>query len=853
MPLPGPQTLAYISEADELFFGGRAGAGKMLYINSMIPTPSGFRVLADLRPGDLILGRDGKPYAILGESPDTLAGGYRFTFDDGSEIISNDDHKWLTFTAQELSLLSVTEEKRAKRRESRPSRSLLGVAGGQGKDFTPEHRQHLSQSITERNKQNRRAKPTPEGGIRTTAEIVATLRTARGRTNHAIPVCDPVELPHKSLPLDPYVLGVWLGDGSSASGDITSMDDEVRNQVIAAGFPVKRTDKKSNNRASTTSHVGLRAALRSMGLLKNKHVPHDYLWASKEQRLALLQGLMDTDGGCEPNGGVSFTNTNKGLTEAVAHLARSLGHKAAVREGVAKLNGRVIGPKWSVSFSAKMPVFRLTRKIERIRYASRRTTRFRYVVKAERVEPMVMKCLCVASSDHLYLAGEHFIPTHNSDVILGLGLTRHRKSLILRREATQLQEISSRLRDLLWPNDRFRSSGYGGICTTSDGRTIELAGCEHETDKQKYKGRAHDLKAWDEVVDFPESVYTFVNGWNRTTIRGQRCRVVAASNPPTTAEGEWVIRRWRAWLDPHCPNRAAPGELRWYTTIGDKEEEFAGPAPVVFDGETYYPRSRTFIPGDMIDLLKATGYQNTLATLPEPLRSIYLKGDFGAAKQDDRWQLIPSAWVELSQKRWAKRKPPYTPLEALGVDVAMEGKDSTCIAPRYGLTIGPLVKRKGRDTPDGASVCDLIIKAGGGKEGVATNVDAIGIGKSAYDTAVLLGLKGVNPIVVSEGTNWKDPKVPAIKFGNLRAAMMWKVRALLDPEGGDDDTRLALPPDAELAADLCAPHYRMAVSGLYVESKDDIRKRIGRSTDAGDSVGLACWERAPVSFSVVTL
>ncbi len=439
-----------------------------------------------------------------------------------------------------------------------------------------------------------------------------------------------------------------------------------------------------------------------------------------------------------------------------------------------------------------------------------------------------------------------------TDLLLGLGLTAHRKSLILRRESTQLQEISSRLRDLIGPLDRFRSVGYGAVCQTWDKRILELNGCEHETDKQKYKGRAHDLKAWDEVVDFPESVYTFVNGWNRTTIKGQRCRVVCASNPPTTAEGEWVNRRWRAWLDPHSTNRAAPGELRFYTTIGDKEEEFPTGAPVEYDGTTYNPRSRTFIPADMIDLLKATGYQNTLATLPEPLRSIYLKGDFGASKQDDRWQLIPSAWVDLAQKRWERRKN-RGPLSALGVDVAMEGKDSTCLAPRYGLTIGELVKRKGKDTPDGASICDLILKAGGGVEHVPTNIDTIGIGKSAYDSAILLGYKGIYAIVVSESTNWKDPRVPAIRFGNLRAAMMWKVRSLLDPEGGDDDCRLALPPDRELAADLCAPHYRMAVSGLFVESKDDIRKRIGRSTDAADSVGLACWEKAQLTFRTLVL
>lgn len=453
----------------------------------------------------------------------------------------------------------------------------------------------------------------------------------------------------------------------------------------------------------------------------------------------------------------------------------------------------------------------------------------------------------LSPADELFFGGK--AGAGKSDLLLGLGLTQHRKTLILRREATQLQEITSRLREVLKDGDKFRGSGYGGVCTTHDGRTIELSGCEHETDKQKYKGRAHDLKAWDEVVDFPESVYLFVNGWNRTTAKGQRCRVVCASNPPTTAEGEWVIKRWRAWLDTSYPSRAAPGELRWYTTIGEKEEEFPDATPVRHDGTTYYPRSRTFIPGDMIELLKATGYANTLATLPEPLRSIYLKGDFGAAKQDDRWQLIPSRWVELAQQRWRERiKGNLGPLDCLGVDVARGGKDVTCIAPRHGATIGKLHKSPGKDTIDGASACAMIVAAGGMKESVRKNIDVIGVGASVYDSAKLLEIPSLTPVVVSQASTWRDPKVPTIRFVNLRAAMMWKVRTLLDPEG-DEGTRLAIPPDdRELAADLCAPRYTMRVNGIQVESKEDIFERIGRSTDAGDSVGLACWEPAQAFF-----
>jgi hypothetical protein len=452
----------------------------------------------------------------------------------------------------------------------------------------------------------------------------------------------------------------------------------------------------------------------------------------------------------------------------------------------------------------------------------------------------------LSDADELFFGGK--AGAGKSDLLIGLGLTAHRKSLFLRRQATQLQEVSSRVQEILRPGDKYKHVGHGGLLTTSDGRTIEFTGCDNEKDKQKFKGRAHDAKLWDEVVDFPESVYTFVNGWNRTTVPGQRCRVVCASNPPTTAEGEWVIRRWRAWLDPQAGNRAGPGELRWYTTLGESEEEVPGPAPVTSGGATYHPRSRTFIPGDMIDVLVATGYANTLATLPEPLRSIYLKGDFGAAKQDARWQLVPTRWVEQANDRWAERYKARGPLAAVGVDPSMGGQDKAALAPRYGppdpekgATIGPLVRKPGKEIREGADLVPLILAAGGGVKGVATNVDAIGIGKTVVDAAKLLSLSGVVPVIVSNASHWRDLRLPRMKFLNLRAAMMWRVRSLLDPEGGPPETRLALPPDQELKADLTAPLYAVAVGGLKVESKEDIHKRLGRSTDAGDAVALACW------------
>jgi hypothetical protein len=439
-----------------------------------------------------------------------------------------------------------------------------------------------------------------------------------------------------------------------------------------------------------------------------------------------------------------------------------------------------------------------------------------------------------------------------TQLLIGLALTAHRDSLLLRRRAVDTKSLSKSIRALTYGS--WKSYGSGGELRTPDGRTVEVGGCEHEDDREKYQGHPHDGLFFDELPQFSESQYTFIIGWNRPLDPrrhpDQRCRVVGAGNPPTDPEGEWVLRRWRAWLDPTAGEMARGGDLRWYTTIAGEEVECADGRPLTHDGIIYVPRSRTFIPArleDNPDLMR-TGYAATLEAMPEPLRSMLRFGDMAASRVDDRWQLVPTRWVVEAHRRWAERRGDRGPLTRLGVDVAMQGADWTILAPLHGVTVGDLVKRRGKDTPDGQSVVALMIAAGAA--GVETNIDAIGVGKSAYDLARASGLDTVRAVVVSQSTTYADPKVRGIKFSNVRAAMMWNVRRLLDPEGGPPETRLALPPDRELLADLTAPRYCVRVSGIAVESKDDVRDRIGRSTDAGDAVALACWDRGGPAIAV---
>jgi len=420
-----------------------------------------------------------------------------------------------------------------------------------------------------------------------------------------------------------------------------------------------------------------------------------------------------------------------------------------------------------------------------------------------------------------------------SDLLLGLAGNAHQKSLILRRESTQLQELILRSHELFGDVGRFN----GALDTWRlPGRMIEMAGCKLEQSKQKWKGRAHDLKAFDELSDFTETQYLFITAWNRTTVEGQRCRIVGAGNPPTTAEGEWVIKRWAPWLDESHGNKAEPGELLWYAMVDGEEVEREDGRPFVWKKEVIRPKSRTFLPAFVQDnpYLMATGYVTTLQGLPEPMRSQLLFGDFSVGREDDAWQVIPTAWVKAAMNRWTpegKRER----LSEVGVDIAHGGPAKTVLAKRYGTWFAPLEKYDGKTTDTGMKAAALIQQAIREFPQALVCIDAIGVGASAYDACRELRLHRAMAVISSAKTPATD-RTGVLQFVNMRAFAYWALRDLLDPEKGQD---LALPPDPELLSDLTAPRWSMTMHGIKVEPKEDIVKRLGRSPDCADALVLS--------------
>lgn len=333
---------------------------KALDVNTPIPTPNGFKLLKDIQIGDVVYGGNGCESKVLGKSNTWRSDKvYRVEFSTGDFVIADAGHLW------------ITDDK--KTRENKRLTSAFSV--------------------------------------KTTEQIKDTI-FLRGEHNHRVHVTGVI-CQDKNLPVSPYTLGAWLGDGDSAGAVLTcaTQDTQTLEEIQRDGFIVS-----AHKDPIRWGILGLHKKLRVNNLLKNKHIPSVYLRSGDNQRLAILQGLMDTDGSISKEGQCFFGNTNLPLVQDFRELLCSLGIKASyIMQWPAKLNGRVVNQYYCVSFYPDIPVFRLKRKLERQRPLKR--CAFRFIRSVDSVEPRDVCCLMVDSIDHTYLVSGAFIPTHNTTMV----------------------------------------------------------------------------------------------------------------------------------------------------------------------------------------------------------------------------------------------------------------------------------------------------------------------------------------------------------------------------------------------------------------------------------------------------
>lgn len=425
-----------------------------------------------------------------------------------------------------------------------------------------------------------------------------------------------------------------------------------------------------------------------------------------------------------------------------------------------------------------------------------------------------------------------------TDLAVGKALTKHSKAAIFRREATQLTGVTDRLTELLGNRDGYNGQDKIWRNAGPRGMQIEFGSVPNLGDETKHQGRPKDFLVLDETANFLEQQARFLMGWVRTTVPGQHCQTLMTFNPPTSAEGRWIIEFFGPWLDKkHHLYPTPPGELRYVAVIDGKDVWVEDAREINHNGEIIKPQSRTFIPSRISDnpFLMGTGYMTTLQAMPEPLRSQMLYGDFHAGMEDDPWQVIPTTWVDVAMARW-KERAPKGEMMSLGVDVARGGKDNTTIAARHeGMWFDKAMVYPGSQTPDGPKVAGLVI--GCIRDRAPIHIDVIGVGASPYDF-LKHSRQDVYGVNVSERPTSLD-RSGRLGFYNMRSQLWWQFREALDPA---NDTGIALPPDKQLAAELCAPKWTMSGTTIKVESRDDIISRIGRSPDRATAYIMALMD-----------
>ena len=394
-------------------------SGKALAVDTpMLTANRGWTTMGDLVTGDYVYAPDGTPTQLWAH-PIFHTDAYRVTLTDGRSVVASGKHLW-------------------------------GVYDRGGKYRVLNTYQLLEEGVSTPRK-------TSVGG----REYNSTEYRWR------MPRQEVVLSPDVALPVDPYLLGYWLGDGHSYSTNITCHRDDVANLLAQIPQYVTRvTYPKETAPDIAQVHVtraggGLHAELKRLGVLKyrkdapeHKHIPEQYLAAGTEQRIRLLQGLMDSDGTATSasSTGVSrteFCSTKKALAEDVLTLALSLGLRATLIEGTATLNGREIGPKYRVCwtmFEDDVQVFTLPRKLAKVRTSSRPKPRAS-IKSIERVEDQATRCITVDSEDKLFLAGRELIPTHNTEIISFVVSTL---MILLPRLAQIYPDLLGKFKDGIW-------------------------------------------------------------------------------------------------------------------------------------------------------------------------------------------------------------------------------------------------------------------------------------------------------------------------------------------------------------------------------------------------------------------
>lgn len=734
------------------------GIGKALRLDAIVPTPAGDRLWGGLQPGDLVFGQDGLPAKIKARRDYDSAPMFRVTFDDGTFCDVSSGHLWNVRGRQE-------------RRNGLP-------------------------------------------GWRT-METVELLRVGVKRANGAaqarqweIPSADPVKYPVQDVPIDPYVLGLWLGDGGRNSARITGIDACMLPRIAERGYTFSVGDKAGTEAKSIHVH-GLAGLLRGLGVLDKysyeKAVPRLYMQNSENCRAEVLRGLLDTDGEAAKHGSIVFSSCSEQLARDVVWLARSLGGKARISPSVKSPtypgpDGKKMSGRPCYRAVLTMPhgfrSFYIERKQERVP-----NVQDRYLARwIERIEPIgIMPCMCITvdREDGLYLAND-FIVTHNSAEMgmvanWAMSCWNDAKVLITSNTGTQLETKTSP-EVSLWFRRSITAPWFDTATTSIKSRDPEhvqtwrldfVTWSEHNT--EAFAGLHNEgriiVVLFDEASGIADKVWEVALG--ALTDENTVIIWIAFGNPTmNTGMFRECFRKYRhRWITRHIDSRDVEGTNKQYLQ------------QIVDDN------------GEDSDVAK-----------------VRVRGQFPSQSV---MQFISEADVDAAQKVHLRpAQYEFAPV-IIGVDPAWTGDDSLEIYLRQGLMSKHLLTLARNDND--VHVANVIARLEDEHEADAVFVDA------GYGT----GIVSAGQVM---GRNWRliwfGGKAINPGFFNKRAEMWGGIKQWLKAGGAID------PADKDLYTDLTSVQTVPHLEGkIQLMSKKDMKEKLSLpSPNRGDALALTFAE-----------
>ena len=490
--------------------------GKALALDTPIPTPEGWTTIGDIEVGDQILSPDGNPVSVTFKTETMINHQcYKIFFDNGEEIVADADHLW------EVNSSYWRTGKKVINTDEIYSRYLKKTNNKRGKGVEGSLYIDLSKAINGKN---------------------------------------------QNLPIDPYLLGVWLGDGYSADGRIIAHKDDYEFYKTKLDIEHERED----NNCIRFKCRDLRKKLKENNLLKNKHIPQIYLRSSIDQRMELLRGLMDTDGSITKTQSFEFYQKNYEFILQVVELLSSLGIKSRVSR-------KSINQCWyyTVRFASKEKVFNLPRKLELINFngKGRPQNKRHYIQKIEQVDSVPVACIQVDSDDHLFLCGNTFIPTHNTTTVVSYLLhyivfNDNVNVGILANKASTSREILSRLQLSYenlpkWMQQGIVSWNKGSLELENGSKIIAAS-----TSASAVRGMSFNIIFLDEFAFVPNHIADdFFASVYPTISSGKSTKVIVVSTP------KGMNHFYRMWHDAERgKNSFVATEVHWSEVPGRDEE-----------------------------------------------------------------------------------------------------------------------------------------------------------------------------------------------------------------------------------------------------------------------------------------